>query len=161
MIYWAIIIVALYFIISSLWVVIRAKNKKLAIKEQINMIVTPTIMFLPMHFVIITVFVMLGCEYVKENTYSLLQLNLVDSVEYGMIFIMTSGLIIILHDVTEPKGRKSQYKQWISNFNSNGLIRYTEEEKAIRKIEHEQWVAKCRAKFPKITEWFDKYHKVV
>src|SRR5574343_1504450 len=142
--FWAIIGGVLFFLITGLWSVFRSKNKKLDIKEQINMVANPIIMCLPIHFIVITIFIVLGCEYVKESSWNILLLNLSTSMEYGIIFIMAGGLALILIDITETKGRKSQYIKWIKSFEIDGLIKYTEEEKAIRKIEHEKEIAKFR-----------------
>lgn len=149
-IYWLIIGFGIFSITWGIVSVIRAKNKVLDIKESINMILNPIAQLMWIHILTIFVVLEVGIQLLKGHSSDVFLLNFANGFEVGILILLFEFIGLWVYDEYNSHKNKTKtvLQKWIEYIEVNGVIRYTEEEKATRTIAHEKFVAKMYKYFP-------------
>lgn len=163
---WIFRLILSFGMLSIIWgtiSVIKAKNKVLVIKEQINIILDPIAQFIWIHILTVFIVLTIGVELLKQRSLDVFMQNFANGFEVGILILLLELNVLWIYDEYNSYKKKTQsvFTKWIKYIEVNGVIRYTEAEKAIRKTEHDKFILKMRNKFPKIAQWHDKRCKVV
>ena len=145
---WSIVAYIVFSCLWSLYYILSSKNKKLALKEQVNFIVILSEISIIFVFMVTMVFAIFGCETILTTSDNELILVIVRGMEVSLYIISYSVLLVFLIDIVKKKGKGLGYAEYFKKLEIQGIWRYTEEEKDYIKKRDDEAKAKLRERFP-------------